>query len=114
MPASATPAPLEEIDAVGAANTREAVRDEQNGSAAGELAHLGEQLGLRPRVERRGRLVENEEAARPEEGAGEREPLPLTDRELVAAEELAPEPGVVAGRQRLDIADQRRRAPPRP
>ena len=61
-----------------------------------ELAHLREEVGFGARVERRGRLVEDEEAAASEERAGEGEPLPLPDRELVASVELSAEPRLVS------------------
>ena len=54
---------LEHVDAVRRAHARKAVGDEKHRTAARELAHLGEEVGLCTRVERCGRLVEDEEAA---------------------------------------------------
>jgi hypothetical protein len=87
------PAAVEHVDPVGRADAREAVRDEENRPALEQLAHAVEELGLGTRVERGRRGVA-------EEGAGERDALPVADREVSAAPELAAEHRVVPLGQR--------------
>jgi hypothetical protein len=70
---------LDDDDVVGVADRREAMGDDERGATAGEAAQRVEQRGLGPRVERRSRLVEDQDRSVLEERAGDREPLlPIT------------------------------------
>ena len=53
-----------------------------------------EQVGLGARVERRRRLVEDDDRRVAEQRPGDRQPLPLTDRDVGAAGERLAEAGV--------------------
>jgi hypothetical protein len=90
------PAVLQDVDAVGGADAREPVGDEQHGAAAEERADAVEELVLGARVEGGGGLVEDDEGRIPEEGAGQGDALPLADREVDAAAELLPQHRAVA------------------
>src|SRR5438094_688849 len=87
---------VEHVDAVRRPDAGEAVRDEEDRPAAEEVAHAREEVVLRARVERRGRLVQDDERRVPKERARERDPLPLTDRNVLSAHEIRPEDRVVA------------------
>src|SRR2546422_8189 len=87
---------VEHVDAVRRPDAREAVRDEEHRPAAEEVAHAREEVVLRARVERRGRLVQDDERRVPKERARERDALPLTDRNVLSAHEIRPEDRVVA------------------
>src|ERR687892_798080 len=90
---------IKHVDAIGRADAREAMRDQEHRAALGELSHLDEQVPLSAGVEGRGRFVEDQEAATAVERPGECETLPLANRELVAAMELESQAGVIAIRQ---------------
>src|SRR6266850_751918 len=82
------PAFVKDVDAVRRADAREAMRDEQHGPPAEKVAHTREEVMLGARVERCGRLVENDERRVSEERAGEGDPLPLADRDISSAHEV--------------------------
>ncbi len=73
--------------------------DDEGRAAGHRLRQAGPDLGLGPRVDRGGGVVEDEDAGVGEQGAGDRDPLALAAREGEAA--LADD-GVVAARQVAD------------
>jgi hypothetical protein len=75
-------------DLVGVHDGGETVRDDQRGVAAGDAVQLGLDRFLRFRVERRGRLVEDQDARVLQDRARDRDALLLAAGELEAA--LAP------------------------
>src|SRR2546422_205622 len=75
------------------------MRDEQDGATAEEVAHPREEIVLGARVERRGRLVQDDERSISEEGAGEGDALPLADRDVLAVPEHAAGVGAVETRE---------------
>ena len=80
------------------------MRDQHDRAPLEQLAHPLEETALGARVERGRRLVEDHERCVAEEGAGEGDPLPLSDREVEAARELSPQHRLVAlgqGREEL-------------
>ena len=99
MPRAGDPAVVEHDDLVGERDRREAVGDDQRRPAAHHLAQAGADAGLGRRVDRGGRVVEDEDARVDGEGARDRDPLPLSARERDAA--LADD-RVVSLRQALD------------
>jgi hypothetical protein len=78
------------------------VRDEQGHLAAREVAQALEQVELGLRIERRGRLVPDQDLGVAHEGARERDPLPFAAREVGAALEPFAEDRVVLLRKGLD------------
>src|SRR5829696_3541433 len=92
---------VEHVDAIGGAHAREAVRDQQDRPLRREPAHLLEQRSFRARIERRGRLIEDQEAPAAVEGPRQRQALPLAAGELVSAVELQPETRPVARGQAI-------------
>ncbi len=72
------PALVEHRDPVGEPQRRAPVRDQQRGPARHDPVQGLVDLGLHPRVDRRGCVVENQDARVGEQGAGERHPLPLS------------------------------------
>jgi len=85
-----------------ARNLVELMRGEEDGAAALTLlAHQGEELLLHQRIEAAGRLVEDEQLRRVEEGADQADLLAVTTRELA---ERAVEVGAEAARQLLGAA----------
>ena len=89
---------VQDVDPVGGLHGREAVRDQQHRPAVCQRLHVLEQLMLRARVERRGRLVEDQQPRLAEERAREGDALPLAERQVVPAGELLAEDGLVAVR----------------
>src|SRR4029078_5889025 len=77
------------------ANAREAMRDEEHRAAAEEVAHPREEVMFGARVERGGRLVEDDEWSVSEERPGERDALPLADRNVLTAHEIRTQDRVV-------------------
>ena len=73
--------------------------DDQRRPAAHHLAQAGADVGLRRRIDRGGRVVEDEDARVDREGARDRDPLPLSARERDAA---FADDRVVSLRQALD------------
>ena len=90
---------VEDDDLVGERDRREPVRDDDRRPAAHRLGEAGPDLGLGRRVDRGGRVVEDQDAGVDDERPCDREPLSLTARERDAA--LA-DHRVVALRQLLD------------
>ena len=111
------PAVVEHDDRVGAADRREPVGDDERRSTGEEPAKAALDLPLRADVDRRGRLVEDEDARVGEERARERDELSLAERELeapladlrvVAVRELRDElVGADRGRGLLDLGPLR-------
>src|SRR2546423_3830452 len=95
------PTLVQDVDAVRRADAREAMRDEKHGAAAEQVAHPREEIMLGARIECGGRLVEDDKRSIPEEGAGERDALPLTDRDVLPAHEIRAEDRVVRVGPRL-------------
>src|SRR5438105_330714 len=87
---------VEDIDAIRRTDAREAVRDEEHRSTAEEVAHACEEIVLRARIERRCRLVQDDERRVAKERARERDALPLPDRHVLSAHEVRAEDRVVA------------------
>ena len=79
------PAVLEHDDQVGVADRREPVRDDERGAAGEETTERPLDLALGADVDRRGGLVEDQDARVGEEGTGEGDELALTEREAGAA-----------------------------
>lgn len=71
-------------DVVGQAHGAETVADEDGGFAAREDAESGEDLIFGLRVERAGRLIEDEDTGVANEGAGQRDFLPFAAAQLRA------------------------------
>src|SRR5262245_54325018 len=65
------------------------MRDEQNGATLTEFADSFKKRVLRSRIECRCRFVQDDEWRVSEECAGQRDPLPLTDGQVDAAEGFA-------------------------
>src|SRR5581483_8934332 len=85
---------LEDDDPVGAPDRREPVRDEDRRQSFRQLEEAVEEHRLRPYVEARGRLVEDEDAGAAlhgHQGPGDRDPLPLPAGELRSVAVLARE-----------------------
>src|SRR5688572_26232299 len=61
------------------------MRDEEHGPTSEERAHSREEVVLGTRVQRGGRLVEDDERRVAEERAGERDALPLADGDVLTA-----------------------------
>ena len=76
---------VEHDDAVGLADRRQTVRDDEGGAALQQLTQrvLDDDLGLRVDVGRR--LVQDEDARLGDDGAGEADELSLAQREVLAA-----------------------------
>ena len=72
---------LEDDDQVGVANRREAVGDDERSAAVQQPPECTFDLALRADVDRACRLVENQDARVGEQGACERDELPLAERE---------------------------------
>src|SRR5207302_7903758 len=72
------------------------MRDQEHRAAAHQMPHRAEDYCFRFRIHGARRLVEDEDGAVLEEGAGERDALSLASRELRAA---LPDVGVVAAGQ---------------
>src|SRR5437660_4119031 len=89
---------VEDIDAIRRTDAREAVRDEEHRPTAEEVAHACEEIVLRARIERRGRLVQDDERRVAKERARERDALPLPDRHVLSAHEVRAEDRVVTVR----------------
>src|SRR5205085_5646025 len=79
------PAVLEDDDQVGVPDRREPVGDDERRPSREEQAEGALDLALGADVDRRGRLVEDEDARVGEEGARERDELALAEREARAA-----------------------------
>ena len=77
------PALVEDDDLVAVADGAQAVGDDQAGAAAAAEVVVDERLGHR--VERAGRLVEDEQRRVADQGPGDLQPLPLTAREVPCA-----------------------------
>ena len=90
---------LKHDDLVGRDDRRQAVRDHDRGAALADQVERRLDLLLGVRIERRGRLVEDQDRRRLEDGAGDRHALLLAARELQPA--LA-DHGLVAVGQALD------------
>ena len=84
-PALDDPAPVDHEDHVRRQDRREPVRDRDRGSAVHERHQRRLDQPLRGRVERRGRLVQDQDPRILQDDPGDREPLLLAARELVAA-----------------------------
>ena len=103
---------VEHDDLVGADDGGEPVRDHQRGAALGHALERVLDFLLGVAVERRGRLVEQQDRRRLQDGAGDGDALLLAAGELQAA--LA-DLGLVALRRQADEAvDLREPAPPPP
>ena len=106
-PARGDPPVLEHDDLVGERDRRQPVRDDDRRPPAHDLAQPGADLRLGRRVDRRGRVVEDEDSRIDEQRARDRDPLSLPARERDPA--LADD-RVVAVRQLLDELVRLRRA----
>src|SRR6185437_1480278 len=82
---------LQYNDAVGHANGRKAVRYEQRHFSVCQFRETLEDLGLAARVQRRSRLVEDQQLRIAQVSAGQRDLLPLASRQIDAALEAAAE-----------------------
>ena len=94
------PTVLEHADAVGVADGREAVRDQDRGAVAGGGQDALEDLGLAAHVELGGRLVEQHDAgatAHRRQGPGQRDALPLAAGQVGAALVALGQDGVELG-----------------
>ena len=69
---------VEDDDLVGERDRREAVRDDDRRPAAHRFGEPGADPGLGRRVDRGGRVVQDQDAGVDDERACDREPLPLT------------------------------------
>ncbi len=107
---------LDRDDAVGAADRRKAMRDDDNGAALNDVAHvrLDDALGLV--IEGGRRLIEDQDARIADKGAGDRDALPLAarqrhttfaNRRIVAARHLGNELMRAGKLGRLDDAFHR-------
>ena len=76
---------IEHDDAIGAAGEVEAVRDQDGGAALHDGLVAGDDLALGDRIERRGRLVEDQHRRVGQEGARDGDALALAGRERRAA-----------------------------
>ena len=83
-------------DAVGAANGRESMGNQQGRLAAREFGKALEDFVFGPRVERRGRLVEDQHVGVAHRGAGDRDLLPLAAGQFEAGLEAPSDQLVVA------------------
>jgi hypothetical protein len=92
-------AAFEHQDLVGHAYCREAVADQQCRLAGHQLAEPREQLVLRRGIQRRGRLVQDDQGRIAHEGPGQRHLLPLASRQLHAPREQVRELCLVPPRQ---------------
>ena len=92
-------AAIDDVDEVGIDDGREAVGDDHGGAAAHQRLERRLHLALGFGVERRGRLVEQQDRRVLQHGAGDGEPLALAARELDA---VLADHGVVALGQRAD------------
>ena len=72
---------VEEDDPVGEGDGRGSVGDDQRGPSGHDLAQRGADLVLLGRVDRRGCIVENQDARVGEHRPCDREPLALSTRE---------------------------------
>ena len=72
---------LEHDDQVGVADRREAVGDHEGGAAGEQRPQRALDLALGADVDRRRRLVEDQDPRVGEQGAGERDELALAERE---------------------------------
>src|SRR5690348_5787258 len=97
------PAALEDEDLIRADDRRKAVRDGQRGPVRRDLLELGLNQLLRLGVERRGRLVEDEQPRRLENGARDRDALFFAAGELQSP--LAHRRAVALGEARHEIVD---------
>jgi hypothetical protein len=104
------PTAVEHEDAVGSAHAREAVRDEHHGVPLGQPADLLEDLVLAARVERGGRLVEDQHRCVTEVGPGQRHPLPLSERQVASTP--TNESGRAASRSRRGVSAGTHPRPP--
>jgi hypothetical protein len=86
------PAALDGDDAVGAAHRREAVRDDEDGAALRDPAHILLDDALTLVIERAGRLVEDEDARVGDEGAGDGDALALPAGEAAERSPMAATP----------------------
>src|SRR5713101_6639690 len=93
---------FEEDDAVGAAHGREPVRDVHGGAAAREGTQPLEEVVLGLRVERRRRLVEQQDLGVTHERARQRDLLPLASRQIHALVKPLAQRGVIALRKAGD------------
>ena len=91
MPCSTISPSFEHDDAVRHAHRREAVRDDDRHAARHQRVEAHEDVVLGARVERRRRLVENEQLRVAHVGARERDLLPLAAGQIDAVVESAPE-----------------------
>src|ERR1700676_3917100 len=82
------PAILENQDAIGHTHGRQAVRDQQRHLAFGEFGEALEYFVLGARVERGGRLVQDEQLRVAEIGASQRQALPFATGQIHAALEV--------------------------
>ena len=102
------PAVLEDDDLVGRADGGEPVRDDERRTPLERLAERGGDRRLGGRVERGGRLVEDDHAGVGQQQPGDGEPLPLAAGEPVAA--LADDGVEPAGQARDQGASRARRS----
>jgi hypothetical protein len=79
------PPALQDDQAVGAAEGAEAVGDGDRRPAADQVVQRLLDLALGLGVDRRGRLVEDQDAGVDQQGAGDRDPLPFAAGEGLAA-----------------------------
>ena len=89
------------------------MRDDHRRRARIERPQTAEQLGLAVGVERRGRLIEDQQARRAKHGPGDREPLPLAARQLASAVTDALVETIGKGAHALGEARQLERFPQR-
>src|SRR5262249_30615806 len=95
---------VQDVDVVGVADGVVPVRDQQHGPSPVEGADAGEQVVLGPRVQRRGRLVQDDQRRVADESPRECDPLPLPDGQVTAAVVLRGQDGLVAVGQRGQVA----------
>src|SRR3954452_22785466 len=104
-PALDHPAGLPHHDLVGVDHSREPVRYDQRRPPLGHALEVRLERQLRPRVERRGRLVQHQDGRVLEDDAGDGDPLLLAARELQAA--LAHDRLVAFGHAGDEVVDLR-------
>lgn len=94
------PALVEDHDLVGRGDRRESMRDHQQRTSGDEAGQGPLDVRLRLGIRRRGGLVEDQDRGIGEEGAGDRDPLPLAAGELAVLTDHR----VVASRELVDAA----------
>lgn len=96
------PALVDHEDVVRHPDGGESVRDQHGRRPGGDLPQPLEDLDLRARVDRRGGLVEHQDPGPGDEGARERDLLPLPHRQLLTVGEAATQCRVQAGGEARD------------